>query len=507
MLMGFFNNHNHTEYSNALLGFADVVNHPSDLIQRAYDLGLKGLTITEHEGIASHIQALNYLEEARKPTKDKNGNEVPPKITRPFVLGLGNEIYLMEEWEDRINRGESVIIEQTGENEGKVIISDEKYPYYHFILTALDTEGHHQIRQLSTRAWLRAYKKNIWRRPTYYSDLEEIIKPNQGHVIASTACLGSRIDKILLNYANTESHKNSTLEGLFVEAQEEIDRLLEIFGEDNFYLEVQPAKEEGTDQSKVNRAMLELKSFYEEFNSLKIIPTTDSHYLSKDTAFIHKVYLNSQDGDREVDDFYATAYLMDENELRDYLRIDFTDEQIDQMYKWSDELADRIKGYNIKHDPIIPQIPIDKIPENFELQGVFKKWYEVYPNFGYYASPERPLHERYFFYQIEQSLISKILNKGKDIESYIARCDEEWKELKIISEQLDTSMASYYSTMSHIIDLIWEAGSLAMPARGSAAGFLTCYLLDVTQIDPVPLGDYFPSWRHLNHLRGVELPD
>ena len=68
-------------------------------------------------------------------------------------------------------------------------------------------------------------------------------------------------------------------------------------------------------------------------------------------------------------------------------------------------------------------------------------------------------------------------------------------------------MASYYSTMSQIIELIWQAGSLAMPARGSGAGFLTCYLLEVTQIDPVPLGDYMPSWRHLNHQRGVELPD
>lgn len=468
-----FNNHNHTEHSNALLGFPDVVCKLDDkkdkiygIIQKAYDLGLYGLTITEHEGISSHIQALNYYTEM---TKD-----------RPFVLGLGNEIYLMEEEEDLANRDPE---------------SEANYPYYHFILTALDTEGHKQLRELSTRAWVRAYKKNIWRRPTYYSDLEEIVQPNQGHIIASTACLGSRLDKLLL--------KEYTEGGGLSEAFDEVMRLQTIFGMGNLYLEVQPAKNSDCDQSHVNTLMWKLH----DMTGIHIIPTTDSHYLSKEDAIIHKVYLQSQEGDREVDDFYATAYLMDEAELREYLLIDFTDEQITQMFKWSDELGNRIKEYDIKHDPIIPQIPIDKIPKGFTVQGLYEKWYATYSNFDYYASPERSLHERYFFYQIEQGLKNKITTKGKDIEKYIARLDEEWEELRIISEQLNTSMASYYSTMSHIIELIWEADSLAMPARGSAAGFLTCYLLDVTQIDPVPLGDYFPSWRHLNHQRGVELPD
>ena len=166
--MSYFNNHNHSEYTNALLGFPDSVCKLPDLIQRAYDLGLHGISISEHEGLSSHIQALKYYEKMEKD--------------RPFVLALSNEIYLMDEQEDLINR----------EN-------PNTFPYYHFLLTALDTEGHHQLRLLSTRAWLRAWKQgNVYRRPTYYSDLEEIIKPNQGNVIASTACLGSRLDKMLL---------------------------------------------------------------------------------------------------------------------------------------------------------------------------------------------------------------------------------------------------------------------------------------------------------------------
>lgn len=456
--MSYYGNHNHTEDSNALLGFPDVLCKIPELIQTAYDIGLDGITITEHEGISSHIEALRYYD---KMDKD-----------RPFHLGLGNEIYLLEEWEDEENRN-----------------SDAKHPYYHFVLTALDTEGHHQLRQLSTRAWLRAYKQFIWRRPTYYNDLEEIIKPNQGHVIASTACLGSRIDKLLL-------------ESNYPQATFECYRLQQIFGKDNFYLEIQPAKEKDNEQSIVNRKLWKIH----QDNNIKIIPTTDTHYIRKEDAIYHKVYLQSQEGDREVDDFYATAYLMSPDELREHLRIDFTDEQIDQMFEWSEELGERIGEYDIRHNPIIPCVPLSKLPR-FTVEHCFKDWYNNFPNFAYYASTERNIHEQYFFYQIEQGLKSKVVEINKPIKDYIARLDEEWTELRIISEQLDTSMPSYYSTMSFIIDLIWDVGSLAMPARGSGAGFLTCYLLDITQIDPVPLGDYFPSWRHLNHLRGVELPD
>ena len=461
--MSYFNNHNHTDVSNVLLGFPDVICKIPDLIQRAYDLGLNGLSISEHEGLSSHVEALSYYNKMNKE--------------RPFILGLANEIYLVAKDEDNLNRE-----------------IPNSVPYYHFVLTALDTEGHHQLRLLSTRAWLRAWRQGrMYRRPTYYSDLEEIVKTNQGHIIASTACLGSRIDKFLLQEYNNGSGMK--------QAFDEVARLQSIFGCGNLYLEVQPAKDANSDQSHVNTLMWELH----KKTGVPIIPTTDSHYLRKEDAFIHKVYLQSQEGDREVDDFYATAYLMDEAELREYLQIDFNDTQIDQMFEWSCELGQRIKEYNILHDPIIPQIPVDKIP-NFHISHIFRNYYDKYPYFAWYSNREE-IHEQYFFSQVEQGLQVKIVNKGKSLEQYIARLDEEWKELKIISEQLNTSMASYYSTMSEIIELIWQAGSLSMPARGSAAGFLTCYLLDVTQIDPVPLGDYMPSWRHLNHERGVELAD
>lgn len=450
--------HNHSDFTNALCGFPDSICKLNDLIQQAYDYGLSSIAITEHEGLSSHIKAINYYNKMQKD--------------RSFTLALGNEIYLMEEQEDLINREQN-----------------NTYPYYHFILIALDTEGHHQLRLLSTRAWLRAWRQGkIYRKPTYYTDLEEIIRPNQGHVIGLSACLGSRLDKLILQQRDVKG---------------EINRLTNIFGKGNFYLEVQPARDKTCDQWIVNN---EMKSLGAEF-SLKIIPTTDSHYLKKSQSQAHKTYLLSQDGDREVDDFYATAYMMTPTELREHLRFNFDDESIDKMFQDSIEIKDRVKEYNIFHDPIVPQVPKDKIPESYQISHRYKEYYGKYPSFAHYSQVEDNPWEKYFFYQIEQALYSKVERKGLDIEKYIARLDEEWKELIIISEQLNTSMASYYQTMSYIIDLVWEAGSLSMPARGSAAGFLTCFLLEVTQIDPVPLGSYFPSWRHLNHERGIELPD
>lgn len=98
--MSYFSLHNHTDFSNALLGFSDSTNRVPNLIQYAYDIGLNGVCITDHEGISAHIQALNYYNKMQKD--------------RPFVLGLGNEIYLMKEFEDEANKEQN-----------------NTYPYYH----------------------------------------------------------------------------------------------------------------------------------------------------------------------------------------------------------------------------------------------------------------------------------------------------------------------------------------------------------------------------------------
>lgn len=459
--------HCHSDYSTALLGFPDSINKTEELIDSAYNIGLNGVAITDHEGFMGHIRALKYHRSK--------------EYDRPFKLILGNEIYLMSEHEDLINRGN---------------VEGERVPYYHFLLNALDNEGHKQLRELSSRAWIRAYtSRGLMRNPTYYSDIEDIIKPNKGHVVASSACLGGYLPKLVYEWIYSQSDDTK------LKIHNFILWCIDMFGEDNFYFEIQPCKCDNKDQSLVNETIWMLKKAY----GLKAIVTTDAHYLSKDTAFVHKTFLNSKDGEREVDSFYSTAYLMNEEEIHSYLIQFFEEEDIKEMLDTTDEICTRVKGYDFEQNPMIPQLPLEKMPD-FKIMHIYKDYYDEFEEFKYYAHTNN-IYDQYFFYRIEVAIKLLVEAKGKDVRLYIDRLDKEFHELRLISEAFNDHMAGYYSSMAQIIDLIWETDSLSMPARGSGAGFLVCYLLEISQIDPVPLGDYFPYWRHLSAERGVEIAD
>lgn len=883
--------HNHTHWSNNSLGFTDSIIKEQDLIQKAYDLGLNGVSITEHECVSSSIKAIQYYNSM--------------KLERDFKLILGNEIYLLSEEEDNALRRINVeeYNNESEENYEETFNGD----YYHFVLNALDNEGHKQIRELSSRAWKRAYKYKVWRRPTYYSDLEDVIKSNQGHVVGSTACftkgqkvrtkrgeinienitsndfimnskgewekinyptnreykdkgniikftkeplpitctknhkfliydvknkgliwkeaqyltkndyclepiastiysnnniidiedfkeivnyrektigkqnykknmfrlpskikitnevmrtfglwladghisineenkkyevgftfskkefnnyyngfvdkalkefgitkpyiclreeknrvdlsincvefvllfknifgishaqtkhipeklkniskdlnaelflgyelgdgyfryrksnqsgevvsasisnqltkdfeqlcislnlsgsititeqkndewgnhkksyyltfynaiLGKKLqkithisheelmsllyeatkekrgkydfikvkdakyrikkvisnDKVEINETvyclNTPSH-NFVLNNIIVHnclggviphailaqnyerANNAIQYFDDLFGHGNFYLEMQPCYQSNTEQMTVNKYLWDIGHKLD----IPCIATTDSHYLTKESSFAHKVLLNAKDsqGVRETEDFYATTYLMNADELRDYLKLSFNDEEINTIFNNTNKIYDRVVGYNFEHAPIIPMIPLNKIP-NFEKTDRYKEYYDKYTEFAYYANislsecPYNALNDdlkqliyqdQYFFYRIEKSLYELVEKKGKDVEIYIDRLNKEFKELRLISSNFDSSMASYYTCMSEIINIIWESDSFSMPSRGSGMGYLVCYLLEITQIDPVPLGDYAPHWRHNSAERGYSIPD
>ena len=93
-----FEVHSHTMFSNIRL--LDCINRPEKLIDRAVEIGLKGISITDHECISAHVIANKYGEEIRKEHPD-------------FKIGLGNEIYLTD-------------------------TRDKNQRYWHFILIAKD---------------------------------------------------------------------------------------------------------------------------------------------------------------------------------------------------------------------------------------------------------------------------------------------------------------------------------------------------------------------------------
>ena len=161
-----FEVHAHTEYSNIRL--LDCINKPKDLINRAIELGLAGIAITDHECLSGHIKANKHALEVQKEHPD-------------FKVALGNEIYL-------------------------VVARENGIKYYHFILIAKDKIGHKQLRQLSSLAWLNSYyDRGMERVPTLKSDLRRIVKENPGHLIATTACMGGELSTAAYNMACAES--------------------------------------------------------------------------------------------------------------------------------------------------------------------------------------------------------------------------------------------------------------------------------------------------------------
>ena len=196
--------HNHTCYSNFRL--KDSTNTVSGLIQTAINLNHKVIAFTEHETIAEFIE----VEEEAEKVKDQL------KVIR------GNEIYLTRTGMTKEN--------YDGKKDG----------FWHFILLAKDAIGNQQLRELSTRAWLRSWKRGRMRRvPTYYKDLEDVVKTNKGHVIGSTACLGGYLDVLLMRQAQTpdiEARKDFD-----IEIKNWLDMMRNIFADGDFYLELQPS--------------------------------------------------------------------------------------------------------------------------------------------------------------------------------------------------------------------------------------------------------------------------
>src|SRR5699024_796008 len=178
----YINLHTHTSVSNIRL--LDSTNLVDKLIDKASEMKYHGLAITDHEALSAHVQAIQHV----RKQKEKG------LIDKDFKLILGNEAYLvdsLEEVKDNYTPGVT------------------KFP--HFLLLAATKYGHELLRILSSRAWSRSFKTGLMERTvTLKSDIEELVKPNKGHLIAGSACLGSEINIRLLTIK--EETENNNLE-------------------------------------------------------------------------------------------------------------------------------------------------------------------------------------------------------------------------------------------------------------------------------------------------------
>lgn len=378
-----------------------------------------------------------------------------------FKLIRGNEIYLVRNGLNAQN------------------YKKETDRYFHFILLAKDLEGHRQIREISSRAWMRSYMARRMRRvPTYYQDLIDIIGANPGHVIGCTACLGGCLPTQLIRNRDAGAPSMDLIKRWIVQMQS-------IFGKEDFYFEMQPSFNK--DQIYVNKKLVELG----EEMGIKYIITNDAHYLKKEDRSIHKAFLNAQQGDREVDDFYATTYLMNDEEIHHYMKKSLGKEAIQKAYQTIKEIVDKCEDYSLLKPLKIPRLNW----KSFNIECGIDKW--DIPYLHKFLNSEYS-EDRHLAYAIIDRVNSdETLQDEKTLKEIGACLEDTW----ISSEVNGSRWSAYFLNLQNIIDACWDANTLVGCGRGSGVGFILLYLLGITQINPLREKSQTKRWRFLNPER------
>lgn len=421
---------------------------PTSIVDKAIELGINMIGISEHESLSSHIILNKYAQEIKEQHPD-------------FKIALGNEIYLTE-------------------------TRDKNQKYYHSLLCAKDAIGHQTLRELSSIAWINSYyDRGLQRVPLLYEELEKTInKYGNGHLIMSSACIGSIIGQQLLAMREAENINDSKSRKI---AHDKIVKHIlfckKLFGDD-FYLEIAPALYE--EQIYVNKKTLQLGEVFD----LKVTIQDDSHRLTQEDYTAHKALLNSKQGEREdIDSFYKYTYLQSYDDIRKHMEP--VGCNCDRLFANSMEMYDKVEEYSLLHSQQVPMVSVPDYP----VADKEKKY--DYLNQLYKSDNEQ---ERYWV----NFCVDKLKEKDLYNDIYLSELNEEARVQIVLGKKLDTCIFSYPIFLQHYFDLIWECGSCVGVGRGSSAAGLDNYLMDLTQYDPIKAGvnNYF---RYLNETR-TELP-
>lgn len=454
----FYELHTHSEYSNTHL--IDCINKINSLLDHAVHLGLCGLALTDHECLSGHIKALNHAKEIQQGHPD-------------FQLILGNEIYLCQD-----------VSPVTSEN-GRVSYPIESGQFFHFVLLAKDAQGHRQLRELSSRAWSRCYSyKGVERLPTFYSDLDDVVLPDPGHLIACTACLGGEFAKL-------------TLAGDVQGSLSFVSKCQQWFGEGHFFIELQPGLSQ--EQRLFNtRAIKFCKHF-----GLPWIITNDVHYLSADKRILHETFLKSHEEEREAGDFYESTYFKTPQEMIERMQSDIAQEDILAGFQNTAVIADLCKNagdYGLFHSTIVPKRSLPSLCPNHVLANVDRS---LYPFIHQFSTSDEP-QDRWLVQQAAKGLSDKRIPLDDTV---LSRINYELEQINGVSKRIGQPVSAYYNLTQLIIQIMWDdqgGNSLVGPARGSVGGWYLAYLMDIIQLDPLKWGTV--PWRHL-HASRPDMPD
>ena len=396
--MSFVHLHVHSEYS-----LLDGACRIGSMMDRVKELGQDAIALTDHGVMYGCIDFYKKAKEAG---------------IKPII---GCEVYVARRgMEDRI---------YGVDNEA-----------YHLVLLCKDRTGYENLCYLVSQAYL----KGFYGKPRV--DLKLLRERHEG-LIALSACLAGAIAQDLLQ-EDYDAARSYALE------------LKDIFGEDNFYLELQ---DHGIpEQRAVNQGIMRLSRELD----LPLVVTNDAHYLRREDSVIQDVLLCIQTG-KTVDDPKRMKFQTDEFYLK-------SEEELRQLFPNCPEAFENTA----------------KIAQRCNLDFEFHKYH--LPSF---PVPEGYTNEEFFRKLCEDGFSQRYENPPKE---YRERLEYE---IGVISRM---GYVNYYLIVWDFIRYAKESGIPVGPGRGSGAASIVAYCLHITEVDPMQYGLIFE--RFLNPER-VSMPD
>lgn len=313
--------------------------------------------------------------------------------------------------------------------------------YYHLILLAKNNEGYKNLSKLVSLSFVDGY---------YYKpriDREILEKYHEG-LICLSACLAGEVNQALLSGQNEKAEQVALWHK-------------KVFGDD-YYIEIQ--NNGIKEQVLANQKLVQLARKLD----IPLVATNDAHYLKREDAYNHEVLLCIQTGKRMSDG--------------DRMKFD-----TDELYvKSPEEMAEYFKAFP---DAIENTV---KIAEQCNVE--FEFGHTILPNYD--VPPEYPTH-----YDFLKELCDKGLKKryGENLSEEIQKRAEY--ELSIIKKM---GYVDYYLIVWDFIHYAKTNGIPVGPGRGSGAGSILAYAIEITDIDPIKYGLLFE--RFLNPER-ISMPD
>ena len=333
---------------------------------------------------------------------------------------------------------------------------DNTQVYNHIILLAKNNEGLKNLQKLSEIAWTEGY----YRKPRI--DFEVLDEYGNGLIVLS-GCLNGLVCKALER-------------GDIKKARDYVVWFKNRF-KDDFYIEVQ-----SHNPKEINSALALLG----KQENVKLVATGDCHYATKEQRALEEALLiiSSKPSQADGTNYESGKKFKNIFERFDHLYPDrfMTFADINLYVQSYDEIKKDFDG----------TLPEDIYSNTIEIANKVEE-YEFHQNLQLLPNPKKDAHK-----QLIKMCNDTLLEKGLDNEEYKARLEEELTVIK------DKEFSSYFLVVSDMVRWAKENEILVGPGRGSAAGSLVCYLLGITEVDPIKYDLLF--FRFINPERN-DFPD